>query len=154
MKKLMIIASCTLLLLAAGCKPHEPESLAGKVPQPAWQKPSEYDYSSSMTAVISVNLLASYPNMATDYELRKEDMIAAFIGDKCCGVANPQGGVFFLFVADVAPSYLVERKVTLRYWSAFYKNMFVATDAFTFANGSRLGDQASPITPLFVVQKQ
>ena len=150
MKKLMIIASCALLLLAAGCK-NDPESLFGKENKPGWQKPSQYDYSSSMTAVVRIDLRSQYGTLAVEHQVESTDVLAAFIGDKCCGVVNPTDSIFYLFVADVASNTnATERKVSLRYWSAYYRNIFIANEVFTFVNDSRLGDADHPIVPKFV----
>lgn len=56
-KHLLALASCALLLLAAGCNNEnkEPTSLNANEARPTWAAPEEYDYTSSMTAVISVN---------------------------------------------------------------------------------------------------
>ena len=156
MKKLMIIASCALLLLAAGCKEkNQPESFVGKVERPTWTAPSDYDYTSSMTAVVKVDLKAQYPETASDFVLDDNDLIAAFSGETCLGVASPNDGLFFLYIAY--PSSLQRgdggRLVTLRYYSAHYKNLFEAKDAFPFVNDDHLGTIAEPLAPAFVVVK-
>ena len=43
--------------------------------------------------------------------------------------------------------------VTLRYYSAHYKNLFEAKDAFVFRNDDHLGTVAAPYAPAFVVVK-
>ena len=153
--KLLIIASCALLLLAAGCK-NQPETLGGSINKPAWQKPAEYDYSSSMTAVVKIDLLKDYPSMAMDWHLRESDLLAAFIGDKCCGVAsyNQVDSLFYLFIADAADPALVDKQVTLRYWSAYYRNLFLATNVFPFVNDGQKGNADAPFVPVFVVEKR
>ena len=156
MKKLMIIASCGLLLLAAGCKKDEPkpdpqpQSLTANVARPTWAAPEDYDYTSSMIAVIRVDLRAQYPDQAADWQLSEQDLIAAFIGDECLGVAQPQDGLFYLYVASPTSN---SEAVTLRYWSAHYKNLFEAKAAFPFENDDKLGTVAEPFTPTFVVVK-
>lgn len=43
--------------------------------------------------------------------------------------------------------------VTLRYYSAHYKNLFEAVNALTFANDAHLGTIAEPLVPTLVVVK-
>ena len=152
----MIIASCALLLLAAGCKEqNKPQSFVGNVEHPAWAAPSDYDYTSSMTAVIQVDLKAQYPETASDFVLSDNDLLGAFSGETCLGVATPLDDLFFLYIAS--PSSLQGedggRLVTLRYYSAHYKNLFEAKDAFPFVNDDHLGTIAEPLAPAFVVVK-
>jgi len=102
----------------------------------------------SMTAVVEVNLTAQYPNLASDFELNENDLLAAFVGDVCVDVRQPQDGLFFLFMA--APLSADITPVTLRYWSANYKNLFEAPDAFPFVNDSHFGTISSPAVPSFL----
>ena len=98
-----------------------------------------------MTAVLKVDLLAAYPELAKDYVLQDKDILAAFIGDKCLGVASPTDGLFYMYIVGS------EGSVTLQYWSAFYSNTFVAKNAFEFQNDARLGTVSKPVKPSFVV---
>lgn len=154
MKKLMIIV-CSLLLLAAGCKPkpEEPtiENLSGNVSVPGWTNPAKYDYASSMTAVVSVDLLRDYPESAKDWTILSEDKLAAFMGDECCGVAELRDGLFWVFITE--PENASETRVSLRYYSAFFGNLFEAKDAFPFQNDAHLGAVSEPLVPNFIVVK-
>ena len=79
-----IILACSLLLLAAGCKDkNTPDNnkFTGNSERPSWTAPVEYDYTSSMTAVIKVDLAAQYPDQASDFVLNDEDILAAFAGE-------------------------------------------------------------------------
>ena len=146
----MIIASCGLLLLAAGCKEqNKPESFAGNVAKPTWTVPADYDYTSSMTAVVKVELAAQYPDKGADFVLDSNDLLAAFSGETCLGIASPQDGLFYLYIA--APTANGNAAVTLRYYSAHYKNLFEAKDAFPFANDTQQGTVATPFVPMFTV---
>ena len=150
----LTLATCALLLLAAGCKPKEEpidpqKALYGNVARPEWVAPEDYDYTSSMTAVIRVDLKAQYPDAAADFVLDDQDLLAAFIGDECCGVATPQDGLFYLYISS--PVTDNPSPVTLRYWSAHYKNLFVASDAFPFVNDNNQGSYNTPFVPTFVV---
>ena len=142
------IILCTLLLLAAGCKEkNKPESFVGNVERPTWTAPTDYDYTSSMTAIVKVDLKAQYPDKAADFVLQDDDLLAAFSGETCLGIASPLEGLFFLYIAGT------EGTVTLRYYSAHYKNLFEAKDAFPFVNDDHLGTVAEPLVPAFVVVK-
>ena len=156
MKNMMLPAKscsillCALLLLAAGCKKdkNEPETLNGNVARPTWTNPTTYDYSSSMTAIVKVDLKAQYPDMAADFVLQSKDLLAAFAGGKCVGVGSQlENGLFNLMIVDA------EGAVTLRYYSAHYNNLFEAKDAFAFKNDGRVGSIDSPFKPAFVVAK-
>ena len=153
----LTLATCALLLLAAGCKPKEepkpePEpvqNLTADVARPDWTAPEDYDYTSSMTAVIRVDLAAQYPDAAADFVLDDQDLLAAFIGDECCGVATPQDGLFYLYISS--PVTDNPSPVTLRYWSAHFKNLFVAADAFPFVNDNNQGSYSTPFVPNLTV---
>ena len=156
------LATCALLLLAAGCKPKEepvnPEqqNLSGNVARPEWVAPEDYDYTSSMTAVIRVDLKAQYPTPAAEWQLSDQDMLAAFIGDECLGVASPDDGYFYLYIASPtsnSDSGLTGEAglISLRYYSAHYKNLFVAKDAFPFVNDAQQGTYTAPFVPNLVV---
>ena len=167
-KNCSIIALCALLLLAVGCKkeqnapeqqpqeqsqpqpqpdPEPTETLAGNVARPGWTAPDEYDMTSSMTALIKVDLKAQYPQLAADYKLDANDLLGAFSEDTCLGVGTIVDGLFFIYIDAT------EGAVTLRYWSAQYKNLFEAKDAFPYANESSLGTVAKPLVPALTVVK-
>lgn len=152
----LIIVLCTLSLCTlTGCKrdKNEPDTFVSNVARPSWTVPADYDYSSSMTAVVKVDLKAQYPEMAADWQLTDNDLIAAFIGETCLGVAQPQEGLFFLFVAGPNDQMVNEKMVNLKYYSAFYKNLFEVKNAFPFQNDANLGTIADPFIPTFVVAK-
>ena len=156
-KQLYIFVLCTLALCAFfGCKEkNKPESFLSDKARPTWTAPSDYDYTSSMTAIVKVDLKAQYPEKAADFVLDDNDLLAAFFGETCLGVASPDDGLFFLYIAS--PSSLQGedggRLVTLRYYSAHYKNLFEAKDAFPFVNDDHIGTVAEPFAPAFVVVK-
>ena len=128
-----------------------PPTLNGDIPQPSWTVPADYDYTSSMTAVIKVSLLEQYPSMAANWQLNDSDRVAAFAGSHCLGVAAPKEELFFLYIA--APVTGNPSPVTLRYYSAHFKNLFEAKDVFSFKNDDHLGTVAEPLTPTFTVVK-
>ena len=104
-----------------------------------------------MTAVVKVDLKAQYPETAADWQPSVNDLLAAFSGETCLGVAQPQDGLFFLYIASPVTGNL--SSVTLRYYCAHYKNLFEAKDAFPYGNEETLGSPTTPLTPAFVVVK-
>ncbi len=101
-----------------------------------------------MTAVIKVDLAAQYPDIAADFVLMDNDLLAAFSGKTCLGVASPNEGSFYLYIG--APVGLTPTSVTLRYYSAHYKNLFEAKDAFPYVSDTQQGNADEPFIPAFV----
>ena len=89
-------------------------------------------------------------DVAADFVLNENDLLGAFAEEQCLGVAQLQEGYFFIYINSPAES---SSQVTLRYYSAFYKNLFEAKDAFPFKNDDILGTVAEPLIPAFVVVK-
>lgn len=152
-KHLYIFVLCTWSLCTlVGCKTKdEPETFISDKARPTWTAPEVSDMTSSMTAVVKVDLKAQYPDQAADFVLDSNDLIAAFSGETCLGVASPQDGLFFLYIAS--PVTGNPSSVTLRYYSAHYKNLFEAKDAFPYRNDDHLGTPDNPFIPAFVVAK-
>ena len=154
--KFLTICLLGLLLGATGCKKDKDDdskSFAGNMEQPGWTAPAEYEYVTSMTAVVKVDLAGLYPETASDWKLTENDRLAAFAGDVCCGVAAPEDGLFYLFVCGVN-NLSSGGNVKLRYYSAHYKNVFAADDAFEFKNDAQIGSLVSePFVPVLVVEK-
>jgi len=171
MKKVFVFVLCTVLLCTfMGCdKKQEPEQpqpqeqktdststpttptdpvdpLMGNIERPSWTVPSSYDYTSSMSAVIRVVTING--QKINDNILNESDLVAAFAGDTCLGIASPIDGLFFLYIAGVN-----DQMVNLKYYSTHYKNIFEAKEAFPFVNDAHLGSVAEPFAPAFVVVK-
>lgn len=146
---LCMLTVCTLV----GCKKDpgtEPETIVGNVSEPAWTMPEKYDYNLSMTAIVKVDLKESYPQLAKDFVLTEKDRLAAFSDSACLGVIYPKDGLFYLFISS--PESAVG-DVTLRFYSAHYKNLFEAVNTIKFANDARLGTVAEPLCPLWKVSR-
>lgn len=119
----------------------------GNIPTPQWNVAPGYDYSSSMTAVVEVDLMATYPDITpADWQVDTSDLLAAFAGETCLGVTSPSDDLFFLYIT--APSQDGE-EITLRYYSTRLRNVFLADDSFHFENGARHGSVVDPLTPAF-----
>ena len=48
---------------------------------------------------------------------------------------------------------MTNQAVTLRYYSAYYKNIFEAKDAIQYKAHSTIGTYSAPLTPTFLVVK-
>lgn len=130
----------------------------GNIPTPGWAVGPDYDYSSSMTAVVAVDLMAAYPALTpADWQVDSADLLAAFAGGECVGVTapitlpldkgeSPQGegvsSLFFLYV--VAPSQ-GGADIRLWYYSARLRNVFEGDTVLHFENGARRGTVAEPL---------
>ena len=157
-KGFILFISCAMLMLVA-CdkdKKNKPETITGESSAPAWSSPVDYDMTSSMTAVVRVDLAISYSEQVA--ALGKEyitdgDMLAAFSGDVCLGVdtmKQENNGLFFLFIT--APE-STDNNVQLKYYSSVLKNIFIASEPLTFRNDDVLGTVSEPLTPVFVKEK-
>lgn len=152
---ILLIVSALVLGFTACEKKTEPtpvvEDLSGNIAAPAWADPEEYDYSSSMTAVVQVDLKTTYPEAAAGWQRSSDDKLAAFAGDVCCGVAEPADDLFFLYMTQPAGS--SSTRVSLRYYSAHFKNIFEAADAITYESDGHVGSVNEPFVPAMKVVK-
>ena len=135
-----------------GCKSNEPETFMSNKERPVWTAPTVSDITTSMTAVVKVDLAAQYPDQAAGFVPDCTDILAAFSGESCLGIAkyDEEAKLFFLYIAGPTTN---DKAVTLRYYATRYKNLFEAPKAFTFKNDDRLGTTAEPFIPAFVVVK-
>jgi hypothetical protein len=145
-----VLALCTLLLLAAGCKKdkdNEPSSISGNVSKPTWTVPADYDLSSSMTAIVKVDMTRAYTQeqlKAANYRITSDDLLAAFCGSTCIGIGTwkEDYNAYWLFIA--APE--SGDQVTLKYYSSALRNIFAA-DPVPYRNNTSLGSPSNPYTP-------
>ncbi len=154
MKKSFIFAlgalSIIMLALFTGCKDDkQPQALAGNVDKPVWSAPDVNNMTSSMTAVVKVDLKEQKPDLAADFVLDENDLLGAFAGEQCIGVAPLEDGYFFIYINEPKAD---DPSVTLRYYSAHYKNIFDAPKAFPYRNDDHLGTVAKPFVPAFVFE--
>ena len=148
--------SCAVLLMAAGCKKEEPkvepESIIGEKSAPAWTNPEEYDLSTSMTAVVKIDMTKTYEEKQlteAGYEVTESDELAAFCDSVCLGTGELVNGLYFLYIT--APEN--EGNVKIKYYSSKLKNIFVSTESFPFRNDASLGSVQEPYAPKFEVEK-
>ena len=158
-KKVIGFCFCLVVLYAlSGCNsqnnqnnPSEPKTLKGTVSRPTWTAPADYDYSSSMTAIIRVDLRSQF-TAATDFAVSDQDVLAAFSGENCLGIAGLSEGLFFIYICAPVEDE-ADQNITLRYWSAGYTNMFEAVNVFTYVNDSHQGTISEPIVPTWAIKK-
>lgn len=142
---IFLLGIAVLLLFSACDDKNNPTSLTGNVSRPTWSLSEDYDFNTSMTAVIKVDLTVTYPNLASNFVVQEEDILAAFSDETCLGIAKQEDGLFFLYIAGPATS------VDLRYWSAHYTNLFEAKNAFPYVNDTQEGTPDRPFIPNFVL---
>lgn len=140
---------CTVLL--AGCK-DKPGALIGGIEKPVWTATTDYDLSSSMTAVVRVDLFGSFTDeelSAAKYAPSANDELAAFAGTTCLGVGtwNETYDAYWLYIT--APT--DDEELVLRYYSAALKQIFVATTTLPYHNDTQVGTAAAPYTPQWIV---
>jgi len=152
MKNMMsLVRNCKLLLLSilllsvAGCKKgvNEPQTIHGNQPRPSWVVTDESNLQSSVTATIKVTTLNG--QAIDDTMVGADDLLAAFIGEECVGIAEYKDGLFYLYLSAE------EGIVTLRYYSAYYTNLFEVKDAFVYRNNASIGTVSEPYCPQWVV---
>ena len=152
MKNMMsLVRNCKLLLLSilllsvAGCKKdvNEPQTIHGNQPRPSWVVTDESNLQSSVTATIKVTTLNG--QAIDDTMVGADDLLAAFIGEECVGIAEYKDGLFYLYLSAE------EGNVTLRYYSAYYTNLFEVKDAFVYRNNASIGTVSEPYCPQWVV---
>ena len=156
----------TLSFVLTSCKgkeqpvdPSDPKNaaIAGNVAKPDWKGPSSYDLSSSMTIVAQVDLSPYYASQldTAKYTLSPEDLLAAFSGDECLGVAEKKDSLFFLYVCSptAATDDQATLSLTIRYYSASLRNVFRSINPIIYINDGQSGTVDNPHKPLFVIDK-
>lgn len=166
MKKFLVFASCALLLVSAGCKkktdeptptpaptPQVTTTLSGSVDRPSWADPAKYDFTTSQTVLVKVDLTVNYPELVVGWELKEKDALGAFVGNECLGVGEIVDGLFFLYITPPANGNQEQTTyITLRYWSEYFTNLFEAVDAFEYKNDdTEMVKPSAPFVPTLVV---
>ena len=152
--KIMIIACALLCLVGCKDKKDEPNSLIGNIEKPDWVAITDYDLTSSMTAVIRVDLSLSFPEeqlRAANYQPSEDDMLAVYDEKTVLSRGTKRGWVWYVYSA--APIDKTPSNVTLRYYSASLKNIFVSKELIPYKNDTQLGTTDDPYTPTFVVDQ-
>lgn len=129
-----------VLLIGAGCENSDPVVNPGDTPNPNWELTVENDLMSSMTAIVKVSFA------------EKEGILAAFIGNDCCGVASSENYIEGRYHLYISPSEQGD-DVQLKFYSPDLKRIFVAKRTFKYTNDDRLGTVDAPYTPEWTVAK-
>jgi hypothetical protein len=129
-----------VLLIGAGCENSDPAVNPGDTPNPNWELTVENDLMSSMTAIVKVSFA------------EKEGVLAAFIGDDCCGVTSSENYIDGRYNLFISPSEQGE-DVQLKFYSPDLKRIFVAKNTFKYVNNDHLGSPSNPYTPEWTVAK-
>ena len=129
-----------VLLIGAGCEKADPVVNPGDTPNPNWEITVENDLMSSMTVIVKVSFA------------EKEGILAAFIGDDCCGVTSSENYIDGRYNLYISPSEQGE-DVQLKFYSPDLKRIFVAKYTFKYVNNDHLGSPSNPYTPEWTVAK-
>ena len=142
--KLLAIGYWLLALVLTGCEPKDPFTTQGNVENPNWVVTVENDMTASMTAIVKV----SFAN--------NEGVLAAFMGNECCGIAEYIDGLYWLYISPatgVSDAFGPENtNIQLRFYSPELKRIFEAKQTFPFQNDTQLGTVSEPYTPEWVVK--
>jgi len=159
---ILLFSICSLLFIMTSCEQkqqtNEPViSLTGNVERPSWTPIENHDLTSSMILIVEVNLSLNpdYASLGANKGVNENDVLAAFSGDLCLGVAKLIDGLFFLYISAPLTENNAEfnNQITLRYYSAELKNIFTSAESVTFVNDTSLGTVGQPYSPLFVIEK-
>lgn len=151
-KNFSLIALCAVLFLTACGKDDEPTSIVGNVGKPVWVAPDDYDITSSMNAIVKVDLSSIYTTSqlsAVNYHQTIDDIVAAFCEEECLGVAPMQDGLFYLFIS--APKN--GKNITIKHYSAALKHIYATRATIPYSNDGNLGTVSNPCTPAWKVEK-
>ena len=146
----LFIAGLTVLctVFFTGCKdrqnePVGPDVKPGTTENPDWVITVENDMTASMTAIVKVSF--------TD----KPGILAAFVGEDCCGVTTEEDyidGLYFLYISPASNDEKTN-DISLRFYSPDLKRIFEATNTFPFVNDGHQGTVAEPFTPEWIIAK-
>jgi len=141
LRALSVCVLCSVFCVLTSCEkkgqPVDPYVDPGTTENPQWNITVDTtDMTTSMTAIIRVNFGKS------------EDMLAAFIGDECCGIGEYMDGLYWLYISPASEQ---GGNVQLRFYSQHLKRIFVAKETFLFINDGHLGSVNDPYIPTWDV---
>ena len=134
-KNFSLIVLCTVFFM--GCKNSDPFVDPGDTPNPNWVITVENNMPSSLTAIVKVSFA------------KNEGVLAAFMGNDCCGIAEYKDGLYWLYVS---PASETGGAVQLRFYSPDLKRIFEATEIIPYSNNAMIGEVENPYTPTWVVK--
>lgn len=153
---LLTLVAVMMSLFVTSCKNKDNDDinpLVGDVSKPAWTDPENYDYSSSMTAIVKVDMSGTYSAaqlQTVGYQMTADDMLAAFSGNTCLGVGEWQEDqkAFWLYIAGPESS----DRVTLKYYSSVFKHIYAA-EPIPYQNDGEIGTPSQPYTPSWAISE-
>jgi hypothetical protein len=139
MKKILIFTFIAIFCLAVSCKKDESYRTFDR---PTWQTTLD-GYSVSMTCVVTLDKnIIGYVD--------SEDILAAFIGNECRGVAEYTKDKFFL---NIVGSPEETSLITFKYYSAKNKYLYQEEGLHSFVSNGVLGVSDEPyVLQLSLVQ--
>ena len=152
--KILIIACALLCLVGCKDKKDEPNNLIGHVEKPNWEAVADYDLTSSMTAVVQVDLSLSFTQeqlQSAKYQPSQDDILAVFAENECLGVGVKDGDLWHIYIAP--STRFTPTSLVLRYYSASLKNLFTGDKLITYQNDTQLGTMDNPYQPTFVISQ-
>ena len=130
MKKILIVLFFATFCLATSCKKEESYRTFER---PTWETTLD-GYSVSMTCVMTLDRnIIGYVD--------SEDILAAFIGDECRGIAEYTKDKFFL---NIVGSPEESALITFKYYSAKTKYLYQEEGLHSFASNGVLGVSDEP----------
>lgn len=117
----------------------EPNESYGSLTQPA---APPFDESAKYPEAMTATLFVVGNQISGSHD---SDMLAAFVGDECRGVATP-------VIDDGRPVYIMEirgRKeetadIRFKYYSHLMSGIFTAKESFSFSDGNNIGTSSAP----------
>mgnify|MGYP003293399786 CR=1 FL=1 len=152
--KILIIACALLCLVGCKDKKDDPNGLIGQIENPAWEAITDYDLTSSMTAVVQVDLSLSFSEeqlQSVKYQPSSDDMLAVFANNECLGVGKEIDGLWFIYIVSNSSSPF---DMSLQYYSASLKNIFIANELVPYKNDTKLGSIETPYRPIFLPKEK
>ena len=115
----------------------------------SWGSEAEYNVLPLETAFKLVNMRAVFTvdyYEAINTELAEGDMLAAFVGDECRGVARAERyDGRLIFDMDVTGTLGMAEQFTLKYYHVGNRYMFTCAKMFDFAAGGSIGSRNLPM---------
>ena len=145
-----IILTCFVCLLTGCSKDSSDDYYMGNVERPSWTTNSNYDYSSSMTAIVRVELIQTFPDNGDIFVYGEGDLLAAFVDDECVGVASMVDGLYFLYMA-LPDNYNSSANIVinLHYYNASLKRIFLSESSLEYQSDACIGTADNPMTLSF-----
>lgn len=149
-RQLLFVSLVMLLLVTCfSCKKDKNE-VDRQYDRPTWAvaDTTNLEYSMTVTGSLPESFYATADTL---------DLVAAFCNDQCCGVTSvewidEERPMYFLYIVKPSQSQL-QFEVTLRYYSAVTRHIFVEKKAFSYTPDTTMGTIDAPYVPAFAEQE-